>query len=105
MVFLTLIVIECNVCVFDKEKYKKCFCVLHTANTLTCFERFFFKKILEVLKICFRMDFLNTTKIIFLHFWILQHVCKTPKGIGQYSKNTKILFWGEFTVNVWIKKS
>jgi hypothetical protein len=22
----------------------------------------------------------------FLHFWILQHVCKTPKGIGQYSK-------------------
>ena len=42
------------------------------------------------------MDFLNT-KIIFFHFWILQHVCKTPKGVGQYSKkNTKILFWGEF---------
>ena len=54
------------------------------------------------------MDFLNTTKIIFLHFWILQHVCKTPKGIGQYFKNTKILFFGGihllFTVNVWIKK-
>jgi hypothetical protein len=45
---------------------------------------------------CFSMDFLNTTKIIFLHFWILQHVCKTPKGIGQYSKKIKILFWGEF---------
>jgi hypothetical protein len=35
------------------------------------------------------MDFLNTTKIIFLHFWILQHVCKTLKGIGQYSKKYK----------------
>ena len=91
--------------VFLTKKNIKNVFVLHTANTLTCFERFFLKKILEVLKICFRMDFLNTTKIIFLHFWILQHVCKTPKGIGQYSKNTKILFWGEFTVNVWIKKS
>jgi hypothetical protein len=71
---------------------------MHTANTLTCFEHsFLYKKILEVLKMCFRKDFLNTTKIIFLHFWILQHVCKTPKGIGQYSKtNLKILFWGEF---------
>ena len=59
---------------------------------------------------CFRMDFLNTTKIIFLHFWILQHVCKTPKGIGQYSKKYKnLIFGGEFillfTANVWIKKS
>ena len=59
---------------------------------------------------CFRMDFLNTTKkIIFLHFWILQHVCKTPKGIGQYSKKYKNLILGGihllFTVNVWIKKS
>ena len=70
---------------------------------------FFIQKILEVLKRCFRMDFLNPTKIIFLHFWILQHVCKTPKGIGQYSKKIKNLILGEihllFTVNVWIKKS
>jgi len=55
------------------------------------------------------MDFLNTTKIIFLHFWILQHVCKTPKGIGQYSKKIKKSYFGGnssiFTVNVWIKKS
>jgi hypothetical protein len=43
---------------------------------------------------CFRMDFLNTTKIIFLHFWILQHVCKTPKGIGQYSKKIKKTYFG-----------
>jgi hypothetical protein len=55
------------------------------------------------------MGFLNTTKIIFLHFWILQHVCKTPKGIGQYSKKYKNLIFGGihllFTANVWIKKS
>jgi len=49
---------------------------------------------LEVSKMCFRMDFLNTTKIIFLHFWILQHVCKTPKGIGQYSKKNKKSYFG-----------
>jgi len=59
---------------------------------------------------CFRMDFLNTTKkIIFLHFWILQHVCKTPKGIGQYFKKYKTLILGGihllFIANVWIKKS
>jgi hypothetical protein len=88
--------IKCDVCVFDKENIKKMFFyVLHTANTLTCFERSF-KKILKVLKMCFRMDFLNTTKIIFLHFWILQHVCKTPKGIGQYSKKYKNFILGEF---------
>ena len=85
--------------------------MLHTVNTLTCFECFFlYTKILEVLKMCFRMDFLNTKKkIVFLHFWILHHVCKAPKGIGQYPKNIKILFWGGihllFTANVWIKKS
>jgi len=70
-------------------------CVLNTVNTLTCFECFFKKKqIFEVLKMCFRMDFLNTKKIIFLHFWILQHVCKTPKGIGQYSKKIKKSYFG-----------
>jgi hypothetical protein len=55
------------------------------------------------------MDFLNTTKNIFLHFRILQHVCKTPKGIGQYSKKNKnFILEGInllFTINVWIKKS
>jgi len=30
---------------FDKEKYKKCFCVLHTANTVKYFEHLFYKKI------------------------------------------------------------
>ena len=56
--------------VYMSEKTKKMFsCMLHTANTLTCFERsFYIKKILEVLKMCFRMDFLNTTKNYFLAF-------------------------------------
>ena len=61
---------------------------MHTANTLTLFLRFFLskKQIFEVSKMCFRMDFLD--------FWILQHVCKTPKGIGQYSKKYKnLIFW------------
>jgi len=49
---------------------------------------------LEVSKMCSCMDFLNTTKIIFLHFWILQHVCKTPKDIGQYSKKIKKTYFG-----------
>ena len=72
--------------------------MFHTANTLTYFEHSFYKKkIFEVLKMCFRMDFLNTTKIIFLHLWIIQHVCKTPKGIDQYSKKyKKSYFWVEF---------
>jgi hypothetical protein len=54
------------------------------------------------------MDFLNTKKY-FLAFWILQHVCKTSKGIGQYYKKYKNLILGGinllFTVNIWIKKS
>jgi len=58
----------------------------------------------------FSHGFLKHNKNIFLHFWILQHVCKTPKGIGQYSKkNKKNLILGGihllFTVNVWIKRS
>jgi len=40
-------------------------CVLYTANTLTCLERFYKKKIFEVLKMCFRMDFLNTKQKLF----------------------------------------
>ena len=87
---------------------KKCFlCVAYGKYPNIFFEFPLKKQIFEVLKMCFRMDFLNT-KIIFLHFWIL-HVCKTPKGIGQYFKKYKNLILGGihllFTVNVWIKKS
>ena len=38
-------------------------------------------------KMYFSMDFAK--KNHFLHFEILQHICKNPKGIGQYSKNIK----------------
>jgi hypothetical protein len=51
------------------------------------------------------MDFLNTKTNCFLAFWILQHVCKTPKGVG---KNTKSYFWGILLYSpfiFWIKKS
>jgi hypothetical protein len=54
------------------------------------------------------MDFLNTTKIIFLHYWILQHVCKTPKGLANIPKKKNLILEGIhllFTVNVWMKKS
>jgi len=59
---------------------------------------------------CFSMDFLNTKKIYIyiLTFWILQHVCKTPKGVGQYFKKYEILILGNailFTIYIWIKKS
>ena len=75
-------------------------CVLHTANTLTCFERsFYIKKNMGSFENVFSHGFLKHNKIIFLHFWILQHVCKTPKGIGQYSKkNTKSYFGGNSSI-------
>ena len=101
---------NCDVCVSTKI-YKNIFlCVAYGQYPNMFWTLFFLYKIfLEVSKMCFRMDFLNTTKIIFLHFWILQHVCKTPKGIGQYSKKYKNLILGGihllFTANVWIKKS
>ena len=63
---------------------------MHTANTLTCFEcSFYIKKNIRSFENVFSHRF--QTQIIFLHFWILQPVCKTPKGIGQYSKNYKNL--------------
>jgi len=90
-------VIYYDVCVFDKENiYKKCFCVLHTANTLTCFEFFLKKKYLKFKrKMCFSMDFLNT-KIIFLHSGFYNMFVKLQRVLTTISKNTKILFFGEF---------
>ena len=92
--------------------YIKNSCVLHTVNTLTCFECFFFyiQKNIGSFENVFLHGFLkHNKKNIFLHFWILQHVCKTPKGISQYSKKYKNLILGGihllFIVNVWIKKS
>jgi len=104
------IVIKCNVCIFDKENIKKCFflCVAYGQYPNIFWTFFLYKKNWKFWKMCFRMDFLNT-KIILLHFWILQHVCKTPKGVGQYSKKYKnLILWRNhlvFSINVWIKKS
>jgi len=70
---------------------------------------FLYTKNIESFENVFSHGFLKHKKKIFLHFWILQHVCKTPKGIGQYFKKYKNLILGGihllFTVNVWIKKS
>jgi len=82
---------------FDKKKIFLCVAYGQYPNI---FLNFLLKKkqIFKVLKMCFRMDFLNT-KIIFLHFWILQHVCKTPKGIGQYFKKYKnLIFLGNSSI-------
>ena len=83
---------------------------MHTANTLAYFKKSFcFKKYILPWnfkkKMYFSMDFAKK-KNHFLYFEILQHVCKNPKGIGQYSKNIKIFFW--FIIHCsefWINKS
>jgi len=106
-------VIKCNACVFDKENKKNIFlCVAYDQYPNILLNFLLKKQIFEVLKMCFRMDFLNTIKNYFLalHFWILYHVCKTSKGIGQYSKKIQKSYFLRgchllFTVNVWIKKS
>jgi hypothetical protein len=87
-----------------------CVCVfVHTANTLTCFERSFLYKNIRSFENVFSHEFLKHNKNYFLAFWILQHICKTLKGIDQYSKKIKNLILEGihllFTVNVWIKKS
>jgi len=57
----------------------------------------------------FSHGFLKHNKNYFLAFLDFTTFCKTPKGIGQYSKKIKNLILGGihllFTVNVWIKKS
>ena len=73
------------------------FCVLHTANTLTCFEcSFFIQKILEVLKMCFRMDFLNIKKFVSCISGFYNMFVKLQRVLANILKNIKISFWGEF---------
>jgi len=84
-------------------KNKKIFsCVLHTANTLTCFERFLYiyiKETFEVLKMCFRMDFLNTTKKLFSCISGFYNMfVKLQRVLANIPKNTKILFWGNSSI-------
>jgi len=68
---------------------------MHTANTLTCFERFVIKKILEVSKMYFRMDFLNTTKKLFSCISGFYNMfIKLQRVLANISKNTKNLILG-----------
>jgi len=87
-------------------------CVLHTANTLTYFERFFiYKKIFEVLKKnVFSHGFLKHNKKLFSCISGFYNMfVKLQRVLANIPKNIKILFWGGihllFTANVWIKKS
>ena len=83
---------------FCFDQIKNISCVLHTANTLTCFECsfFFIQKILEVLKMCFHMDFLNTQKNLFSCIsGIYNMFVKLQRVLANIPKNIKILFWGE----------
>jgi hypothetical protein len=68
------------------------------------------KQILEVLKICFRMYFSNTTKNYFFYIFEFYNMfVKLQRVLANIPKKIqKSYFFGEshllFTVNVWIKK-
>ena len=69
-------------------------CVLHTANTLTCFECSFYKKnILEALKVCFRIDFLKHELFSCISGFYNMFV-KLQRVLANIPKTIKILFWG-----------
>jgi len=73
--------------------------VLHTANTLTYFEFPLKKKkqIFEVLKLCFRMDFLNTTKNLFSCISGFYNMfVKLQRVLANIPKKYKNLILGEF---------
>ena len=66
---------------------------MHTTNSLTCFERsFLYKKILEVLKMCFHMDFLTQQKLFSCIFGFYNMFVKLQKVLTNIPKNIKILF-------------
>jgi hypothetical protein len=58
---------------------------------------------------CFRMDFLNTTKkIIFFNSRFYNMFVKLQRVLANIPKIKKILFLGNsslFAINIWIKKS
>jgi hypothetical protein len=94
---------KCCKYIYMSEKQKIFSCVLHTANTLTCFECFFLyiytKKTFEVSKMCFRMDFLNTTKNLFSCISGFYNMfVKLQRVLANIPKNTKILFLGNSSI-------
>ena len=55
------------------------------------------KQIFEVLKMCFRMDFLNTNKNHFSCISGFDNMfVKLQRVLANIPKNIEILFWGEF---------
>ena len=45
---------------------------------------------------CFRMDFLNTTKLFYCISGFYNMFVKLQRVLANISKNIKTLFWGEF---------
>jgi len=64
---------------------------------------------LEVLKMCFHMDFLNTKKLFSCIFGFYNMFVKLQRVLANIPKKYKNLILGGihllFTANVWIKKS
>jgi len=90
---------NCDVCVLTK-KIKKIFsCVLHTANTLTCFERSFFlytKKNIGSFENVFSHGFLKHQNCFSCISGFYNMFVKLQRVLANIPKNIKILFWGEF---------
>ena len=84
-------------------------CFVHTANTLAYFKKIFlFQKYIlpwnfKRKKMYFSMDFAK--KNYFLHFEILQHVCKIQRVLANIPKIVTSFFGLLFTVDIWINKS
>ena len=83
---------------------------MHTANALAYFKKIFlFKKIyyLGILRKKCISTWISQRKNHFLHFEILQHVCKIQRVLANISKKYKNLPFGNllFTVVIWINKS
>jgi hypothetical protein len=89
-------VINCDACFFIK-KYKTCFCVLHTANTLTYFEFPLKKKNIRSLKEnVFSHGFFKHNKKLFSCISGFYNMfVKLQRVLANIPKNIKILFWGE----------
>jgi hypothetical protein len=68
-----------NIHIYQKNVF---LCVAYGQYPNMFWTLFFYTKNIGSFENVFSHGFLKHNKIIFLHFWILQHVCKTLKGIG-----------------------
>jgi len=71
---------------------------MHTANTLTCFERsFFYTKNIGSFENVFLHGFLKHNKILFSYIsGFYNMLVKLQRILANIPKNIKILFWGKF---------